>query len=477
VTPHPATTPASTPTRSPLANLARLARRPLLMDAGLSPARSLAARLASPPRPLASSSPRARTTAAATRSRTTVSIDVRAATGVFTLTAVPRALTWEIPDGTDRTTVDPLLTAAAALLAPSEAQQTKAAEAVIKWLGSFMAWCGNPAAGCNGALLCAYVIARCCPPVGITLPDLWPPSPILPTSASSELSVLKRAVRCKMAAARPYADAVDDARLCALRRAIGANVTRLQSTKKPLLWHLVVAYVEPALRDAETWLDKAGAAPPTLELLRDVRDAAAVLTACCFGTRVNELVSLLGADVQFVDVDGREVLEIVFINTKTRQSVFRTHQPFRSIATHTLLLRAMGLFDRVCGWQQEGPVFLQYRGDAARTDAAGRAWFAALIKKIDPECSPHSCRVTLATELWSAGATQDEIQAAGRWTSPAAVIYIIGSLDRKLAAADKFGKGALRYEAGRLREKGVGGNLARPARAMMRGWHAARARA
>lgn len=51
---------------------------------------------------------------------------------------------------------------------------------------------------------------------------------------------------------------------------------------------------------------------------------------------------------------------------------------------------------------------------------------------------------------------------AGRWTSMAAVLYIIGSLDRALVAADAVGKGGLVYDSSRLRQRGVLGVLSPP---------------
>ena len=76
-----------------------------------------------------------------------------------------------------------------------------------------------------------------------------------------------------------------------------------------------------------------------------------------------------------------------------------------------------------------------------------------VVKRVDPECTPHSARAGMATELWAAGASLDDIMSMGRWTSPAAVLYIIGTVDRQVSASRLIGRGMVRYETGRLRQQ------------------------
>jgi hypothetical protein len=60
---------------------------------------------------------------------------------------------------------------------------------------------------------------------------------------------------------------------------------------------------------------------------------------------------------------------------------------------------------------------------------------------------------------------------AGRWASAAAVLYIIGSLDKELAVADRIGGGGLSYLNQRLRQRGVAGeHFAAPKPAVVAAW-------
>jgi hypothetical protein len=92
----------------------------------------------------------------------------------------------------------------------------------------------------------------------------------------------------------------------------------------------------------------------------------------------------------------------------------------------------------------------------ARAHALARLsedWFSRLVKRIDPACVAHSTRVGLATELWAAGASVPDIMAAGRWASAAAVLYIVGTLDKQVSASRTIGSAMVRYSAAGLRQQ------------------------
>jgi hypothetical protein len=115
-------------------------------------------------------------------------------------------------------------------------------------------------------------------------------------------------------------------------------------------------------------------------------------------------------------------------------------------------MRAWTAFERVADYYEGVPVF--HRLSGSTRDALSRRWFAAVILAAAPGTVPHSARVGLATELWAAGRSIDVIMAAGRWTSAAAVLYVIGSLEDQVSATRAIGAGLV-YTGDDLRRLGV----------------------
>ena len=56
-----------------------------------------------------------------------------------------------------------------------------------------------------------------------------------------------------------------------------------------------------------------------------------------------------------------------------------------------------------------------------------------------------------ATELHAAGVPISSIMALGRWTSAAAVIYILGCLETTIEASSRLGSAQVQYVRGELR--------------------------
>ena len=46
-----------------------------------------------------------------------------------------------------------------------------------------------------------------------------------------------------------------------------------------------------------------------------------------------------------------------------------------------------------------------------------------------------------------------DIMAIGRWGSIAAILYIVGSLERQVSASDRLGKGRLVFDSGSLHRR------------------------
>jgi integrase len=186
----------------------------------------------------------------------------------------------------------------------------------------------------------------------------------------------------------------------------------------------------------------------SIKACTSVRDGFAVVLAFSAATRVSELLDLRGRHIS-VDDDGVVILS--FASVKNRQTLFTTHQPFRVALCLPLLTEAFELFNSTCGFGDDEFIF--HRVASKKRDRLSRDWFASVIKSINPLCSPHSVRVGAATELHAAGVPIAEIMALGRWTSAAAVIYVLGCLDTTIEASARLGTADVRFVRGDLRRQ------------------------
>ena len=343
----------------------------------------------------------------------------------------------------------PLLTIGERLLsmAPSDG---RAMDHALRLWRAMIDWVGVSDDDVDAGSAIAMVIARAAPPVGCDLPDVFGLRPVLPSTAAADIDVLRRMAREGRGGMARYAEVLQDRRLRSLLKAIGGRVKRLQTEKKPLLFTVIRDATRPTLDMA-----CAEGFVPTPKTQAVVRDAFALVFAVCFGTRVSELLGLEGKDVNLVRIGEQDAVEATFVDTKTRSSPFGTHQPFRVVNAHPYLLQAWDAFNKTCGFPQHERIFVDYRtvGAKAALRPLSRDWFVKVVKQVDSECTPHSARAGMATELWAAGASLDDIMSMGRWTSAAAVLYIIGTVDRQVSASRLIGRGMVRYETGRLRQQ------------------------
>ena len=238
--------------------------------------------------------------------------------------------------------------------------------------------------------------------------------------------------------------ALADYRVLALQRAIGGRARRLTTSKRPLLFAEVSTFWNQCVQDHLSAKKKG----LPVVAFTSVRDGFAVVLGFSAATRVSELLDLRGKHLQ-VDDDG--VILLSFASVKNRQTLFTTHQPFKVALRLPLLTEAFELFNSACGFNDDDFIF--HRASGKSRDKLSRDWFASVIKSINPECSPHSVRVGAATELHAAGVPISDIMALGRWTSAAAVIYILGCLDTTIDASAKLGTADVRFVRGELRRQ------------------------
>ena len=332
----------------------------------------------------------------------------------------------------------PLLAVASLLVSyvPSSSA-AKVRGAVSRWF-QFLSFVGLRGAVADWRVVLAFVVVRCCPPVDAVLPP-FVVRPVLPSTAAGDIDACNRAARLGVEGMTGHDAAFSDFRVSALLQSIKARAHRLQTSKKPLLFNDLVAYWRARKRDGDA---------------ASIRDGFAAVLAMTFGTRASELTSLTTEDLEVVTVfDGatgsmtRNAVRLTFRNVKTRQSVFSTLDPFRVTSAHPLLMEAFSAFDDIVEFVPDATIF---RSADGRDSPMGREWLDRIAKAIDPATSPHSFRVGLATELWSARVPLQDIMAIGRWGSVAAILYIVGSLERQVSASDRLGKGRLIFESGNL---------------------------
>lgn len=312
--------------------------------------------------------------------------------------------------------------------------------AVQRWLSAIEFWGVSPI-GVDERVVMAYIVARCAPPVGLPLPSACS-SPVLPTTVATEIGSLRRAAALGVEGMTAFGPALSHHQVSAILRHIGARVRRLKTAKRALLLHEVNA----------AWQRSSGS-----RCFRSIRDGFALVVAFFFACRVRELLRMQTEDMHHITLpDGRPALQITFRQTKTRSTVFVSHDPFVVTCANPLLLEAFRAFDDIVEFIPAAPIFRKGATDATMLS---REWFAAVVRQASPTATPHSCRVGCATELWASGATLDEIMAVGRWASIAATLYVLGSLHDQVTATDRLGDGGLVYTtAGLQRSMAFDGN-------------------
>ncbi len=358
---------------------------------------------------------------------------LRTAGGLVAVQPLLRAEPLPIPLSSRPDRLQPLLRVAATLL--TAVPDTSAAAirgAARRWHEAVAFW-GVQVVGWE--VVAAYVVARSCPPLGVQLPSCCD-RPVLPTTVASEVSALRRAAGLAVEGMGRFAPALSHPQVSRLLRQIGGFMKKLKSDKKPVLLAEVRRFWEAC--EAEGSVDA-------------IRDGFAVVLGFCFGCRARELLGLNEEDLKPIAlVDGRPALQVTFKRTKNRQSLFVTHQPFRVVCAHAMLLRAFTLFNDKYRFLPGAPVFRLVPGEP---QPQSRGWLAAVLRRVASGATPHALRVGLATELWAAGASMDAIMTAGRWLSRAAALYVIGSLNEQVEATDRLADGSLVYTSAGLQRR------------------------
>ena len=360
-------------------------------------------------------------------------VSVQTTTGSHTIPAAKVAgPDLPIPPGCTRpAVVSALLSVAALLLVPVAASAAKIRGACDRFKRA-IAWMGVTLSAVTGPIVLAYIILRCAPPVDTPLPDGW--TIVSPVTAAGDIDCLRRAARLGLEGMNTILQALLSPVVSALLVGVGGRVKRLQTAKSPILYTEVAA----ALAAAE-------ASPTDIA----VRDAFALVLGLHFALRASELLTLVGSDL--VVVDEGKALQIRFRNVKNRQTIFTTHDPFVVTAGGALLMRAFQLFSDRVGFRDDLVIFHNLRRGRHYERPLSRDWLSNAVQAAAPKRTPHSLRVGAATELYAAGVDLADIMAIGRWTSSAALLYVLGTLEDTLSASRAMGSAGLRITKEGLR--------------------------
>lgn len=353
----------------------------------------------------------------------------------------------------------PLIAVASALLVQVPDSSAAAMRgAAQRWRSAIDFWGVDPR-HVDDRVVMAYIVARCAPPIGLPLPEACS-APVLPATVATEIGALRRAAALGVEEMSAFGPSLASAQVSAVLRHIGARVRRLKTAKRALLLREVMAAWEEARRSRS---------------YGSIRDGFALLVAFFFACRVRELLQMRTEDLTCITLpDKRLAIQLRFTQTKTRQTVFTTHDPFVVTCGNPLLLDGLREFDDLVEFLPGSPIF---RRDKSSSAPMNRSWFASVVRRASPSATPHSCRVGCATELWAAGATLDEIMTVGRWTSTAAALYVLGSLHEQVAATDRLEDGSLVYTtAGLQRTVAVDGRRDSLATASQEEWMSIRRR-
>ena len=368
-------------------------------------------------------------------------LSVQTATGTRIVTSTTGVATFCTPCCGRPDRLSPLLAGATILLGCIPVASASKLNAAVRLFRNATTYFEIQERDVDFTIFIAIIMMRACPPVNIDIPAEFGSRPVLPSTAAADIDNMRRAARERMHGMEQHLEALKEPRVSSLLKAIGSRVHKLRTEKRALLYEPLRSFVETVLANSAA-LDTA------------VRDAFALCIAFFFGCRISELLALNGEHINPIELGpgkNNDAIKVTFVSIKTRQSLFQTHQPWDVFSAHPLLLRAFDRFNETVCFHDGRPVFYSLRGKTS--DRLSADWFAKLIKRIDPALVPHSARVGLATEMWACGASVDEIMAAGRWTSPAAVLYIVGSLDKMVVASRGLGKGMLRYTEDGLRQQ------------------------
>ena len=338
----------------------------------------------------------------------------------------------ELPPDTPAAAV-PWYSAVAVFLAAAPAGACTSMERAMRFFSEWVRFIGLSWAQVCALTVCSYLIARCCPVVGADVPAVFGRR-VAPSTAASDITALRR--RARLANDQSLLVVLCDeavVRMCSL---LTANTKKKKSNKAPiLLRHL-----------RELWLRLGKGVSCTLGRLRN---ATLLVVGLLAGLRRREIVALRVGDVSW-DAARRE-LTITVRRDKTNTNIIAAQSPRSVVVSHALLDEVWPVFAarfQLSAQDSGSPLFPEMTGcTVRRAESLMPATVNTIVRESLPglPVSPHSLRVGFATELAAAGVDIAVIMELGRWSSLAALHYVLPSAD-KMAEATRAIGGGLRVD-------------------------------
>lgn len=318
----------------------------------------------------------------------------------------------------------PWFRAVATILASAPPEAARGMERAHRLFGDWVRWLGVPWERVDQWVVCSFLLARCAPVAGEALPPGFS-KPVSPRTAAGDLTLLRR--RARIMGDRDLLDVLTHENVLRLSSMLSAGVSRRKTAKRPILLHHV-----------RSVLDKLGPNPTKGAL----RDACLLLVGLLAGLRRREITALQCGDLRW-DTDRRE-LTVCVTRDKVNQNILGAQQPRTVVVAHDLLDTWWPRFLAVFGGREANlPAFPRVLGTTVTRSSLAPATINSIVRGCLPglPVSPHGLRVGMATELFAAGADQATIMEMGRWSSLAALLYVLPSADKLAAASRAIGQG------------------------------------
>ena len=374
------------------------------------------------------------------------SVAVYTARGVRVLTSsvVSAGISAPVATGPRAAVLTALFSAIVFLLGTIPDSSLATMERSHRYLHQFLTWIG--AALPTPWLLCAYIMMRVFPPLDLEIPPFVKRGLVSAATIATEISSLRRYVSLRSAGHKNSETARQDAALeSSVNDPMVSNLLRKMSdprqtkTKKlPILFSMILPWWESLT-------------PEATRLKR--RDVTLILVGLCYGLRRSEVAGLTFGDVHWVPAEAAYTL--IIRSDKTNQSALGTHSPKDIYCGHDIWIAALH------AWLQlhpsaplAAPLFSNtlpsHLGQKLSMRTVGN-----IAKRLFPKAgvTSHSMRVGFATELFAAGVQLPIIMEMGRWSSLAALIYVLPAFKTLIAASRQIGTSSLTIESYQLRRQ------------------------
>lgn len=355
---------------------------------------------------------------------------LRTVRGTATLVAAIDPIRLPTPQGA-REGLSVLIDAASVVLATIPDGSADAMHRAVRNFRNFVRFFDVEWGAITANVVAAYVVARCAPPTDAELPE-WMVRPVEVSTVGTELSALRRWAR--MADDGTFLACLSDDLVFRIIRHLSGGAKRTKTSKRPILITHVRDLVDKGV----------GKAPHGRMADSDARfwrDVTLLVVGLLAGLRRREIAGLDFSDLRW-DAKMKE-LTVSVRRDKTNQNIVDTQCPRVVVVAHALLDVCWGHFVRSRG-TVAGPCFRVIgtdRGIAPET-------VATIVRERLPGLgvSPHSLRVGCATELFAAGTPPPTIMEIGRWTSMAALRYVLPSAEVMAKATRSMGEGTCKVD-------------------------------